>query len=638
MALVTCQNVTLSFGLRHILRNVDLQVDEGDRIGLVGPNGEGKTTLLKLLAKMDAPTEGAVDHRRGLRVGYLPQDPPTLEGGTLGDTMAEVFIDLRAVGEEMEAIAGKLSGAPDEAALLKRYAELQHDFEARGGYTIDRRIGIVLGGMGFAERDLARPLAEFSGGQQTRAMLGRLLLEEPDVLLLDEPTNHLDMAAVEWLERYLSGFGNAIVVVSHDRYFLDRTTRRTWEIAFGEVANYRGNYTAHLMQRRDRLVERTRLWESQQEHIARTEEFIRRHHAASRAKEARGRRTRLERFLRDEAIPKPREHKQIHLRLRPADRTGEIVFKADELTVGYEAGNPIATVDELQVVRGQRVVVIGGNGTGKTTLLRTLLGELEPLAGSATIGARVIPGYLPQTHDALDPKLTALESVRTAVPGMTAERARTLLGAFLFSDDDVFKTIAKLSGGERSRVVLAILSARHANVLMLDEPTNHLDIPSQEILQEALAEFEGTVLFVSHDRYLIDALATDGSVDEDGQVHRILGGWEAYLRWRSDPGAEPAPDAPADTDASRTERKQQYTKAKLAHRERRRLQRKQARLEDEIHALEFHLDKLTADISAASMAQRMDDVHALGADYQKAEAELKKLWDDWADVSEQLEG
>ncbi len=637
MALIACQNVTKSYGQRHVLRGVSVQVSEGDRIGLIGPNGEGKTTLLKLLGRLDEPTEGLVDHKRGLRIGYLPQDPPTVEGGTLYETVAAALDDLRAVGAEMEELAGRLADASDEADVLQRYAALQHDFEVRGGYTVDVKIKTVLTGLGFPPDDWARPLSEFSGGQQTRAMLGRLLLDEPDVLLLDEPTNHLDMHAVEWLERYLTGFRNAIVVVSHDRYFLDRIAQWTWEVAFGSVESYRGNYTAHLAQRRDRFVERTRLWEAQQEHIQKTEEFIRRHHAASRAKEARGRRTRLERFLRDEAIEKPREHKTIHLRLRPSGRTGEIVFKTRDLAVGYEQGKPVVTVGDLQVVRGQRIAVIGGNGTGKTTLLRTLLGDLPPIAGETRPGARVVPGYLPQSHDALDPARTALQVLCDASPGLLADRARTVLGAFLFSDDDVFKKVGDLSGGERSRVILAILAVRNASVLLLDEPTNHLDIPSQEILQEALAEFDGPVLFVSHDRYLIDALATHVWLIEDGGLREIIGDWEAYLRWRSGKGDDEPAEAPA-VDDPKDQRLQQRAKVKLAHRQRQRMQRRQQRLEDEIHALEFHLEKLSEGISTASMAQELDEVHALGADYQKAEAELKALWDEWAEVSEALEG
>ncbi|KKK87496.1 hypothetical protein LCGC14_2752660, partial [marine sediment metagenome] len=395
----------------------------------------------------------------------------------------------------------------------------------------------------FSPEDHNRPLVEFSGGQRCRAMLGQLLLSAPDVLLLDEPTGHLDLEAVEWLEKYLAGIPNAMVIVSHDRYFLDRTTGGTWEVAFGKLQDYRGNYSAYLKQRQHRFDDDMRIWRQQQEHIQKTEEFIRRFHAGVRGKEARGRRTRLERFLKDEAVDKPRRHRQIHFRLTPVRQSGDIVIKAHGLTAGYEPGRPIVALESLSLVRGQRVAVVGGNGTGKTTLLRTLLGELPPLTGSAELGGSVVAGYLPQTHDQLDPGMTVLEAVSRAGEA-TREQTRTLLGSFLFTEDEVFKPIGDLSGGQRSRVILATLAVQGANLLMLDEPTNHLDIPSQEVLQEALEAFEGTVVFVSHDRYLIDALATQIWAIDAGGVHRIEGKWDAYLQWRSDRAAGVATEAP----------------------------------------------------------------------------------------------
>jgi len=633
MALISAQGVTKSYGDRRVLAAVDARVNAADRIGLIGPNGEGKTTLLKLLAGLIDPTEGTVRRRRGLRVGYLPQDPPGAEAGTLWEVLAEPFAELRQTGRRMQEVGARLSDAPDEAGLLKRFADLQHAFEAGGGYAIDRRVRTVLTGLGFAAADAARPMDTFSGGQRSRAMLGKLLLLEPDVLLLDEPTGHLDTAAVEWLERYLEGFGSAIVVVSHDRYLLDRVGRATWELAAGRLETYPGNYTAHLAQRRQRRLERLRTWRRQQEHVRKTEEFIRRHHAGSRSKEARGRRRRLERFLREEAVERPGEAGRIHLRLSPAERSGEEVLTARDLVAGHDPARPVVAVGDLQVRRGRRVAVVGANGSGKTTLLRTLLGRLPPLAGEVRLGAKVDPGYLPQTHDALEADRTPLEVVRAAGgPAATAERVRTLLGTLLLTDDDAFRRVGDLSGGERSRVILATLMVRRSNLLVLDEPTNHLDIPSREILQEALSSFAGTVVFVTHDRYLIEAVATDVWAIEDGALQRVAGGWADYLAWRARRAEAAGAPAPAAGRAQRRPRE----RAKVTHRQRQRLQRRQQRLEEAVAAAEAALGELSEAISAAGLEDRLDDVRRLGEQYREDESRLKRLWDEWAEVTESL--
>jgi len=625
MSVVTGSEIIHNYGEGDVLRNVGFALEAGDRVGLVGPNGEGKTTLLRIVGGLLEPTAGRVDRRKGITVGYLPQDAPTFDGGTLWQVSREVFADLHAMAAEMESLSGRLN----EPASLKRYADLQHEFEARGGYTLDVKCKTVLTGLGFAPADYDRPMTQFSGGQRTRAMLGRLLLAEPDVLLLDEPTNHLDLEAVQWLERYLTGFAPALVIVSHDRYFLDRTTTGTWEIAFGQLETYRGNYSAYLRQREHRFNDRMRIWNEQQEYIRKTEEFIRRNHAGSRAKEARGRRTRLERFLRDEAVDKPLRHRRIHMRLTPRRRSGDLAVTIKDLSAGYEPGKPVVALEGQSIERGQRIAIVGGNGTGKTTLLRTLLGELEPLSGKVELGAKVDPGYLPQTHDRLEGDATALEVVRSA-GNVTTEEARTLLGRVLLTEEEVFKTIGQLSGGQRSRVILATLAVQGANLLMLDEPTNHLDIPSREVLQEALCAFDGTILFVSHDRYLVAALATEIWAVDGGRVHRIRGSWDEYLAWRS------RSDDARIADAAKADRPRR-AKPKDARRERQRLQRRQERLEEQIHALEARLGDLTEAISQASMDEQLDRVNELGEEYERLEEDLKRLWEEWAQVTEALE-
>ncbi len=641
MPLISGRGVTKSYGDRDVLANISFGLEAGDRIGLVGRNGQGKTTLLRILARLDEPTTGVVEARRDLRVAYLPQEPPTLGGVSLWDAMLAVFADLRGLAERMDELAGQLADHPDDGDLLEQFGKFQHEFESRGGYAYEVRIKTVLTGLGFGPADYTHPLERFSGGQRTRVALAKMLLAEPDVLLLDEPTNHLDLEATEWLERYLAGVPHALMIVSHDRYFLDKITARTWEVAFGGLETYRGNYSAYLTQREHRFAERKKVWAAQQEHIRKTEEFIRRHHAASRSKEARGRKTRLERFIADEAVDRPAEHKQVRMKLDPQRRSGEMIFKVSGLVAGYEPHRPVVSLPEMRVERGDRVAVIGGNGTGKTTLLRTLLGELPALDGTVTCGSGMTFGYLPQMQPADESDRTVLQTVLEAGGDrMPVERARTLLGSFLFQGDDVLKPIANLSGGERSRVMLARLAAGAANVLMLDEPTNHLDIPATEALQQVLAGFPGTVLFVTHDRYLIDHLATQIWAIDSGRVHVIrpagprddAGPWQDYLAWRAARGQSDQPPGPRAAPAKGRDDTDRRRK-----REVQRARRRQERLEDEIHALESYLEKVSQQISDASVGEDLDAVHRLAADYKESDEKLKALWQEWTHVTESLE-
>jgi ATP-binding cassette subfamily F protein 3 len=636
MSLIVGENVGKSFDEGYVLRRVRFRVGPGDRIGLVGPNGEGKTTLLRIVAGLDEPTAGTVQRKGGLRIGYLPQDPPAPGATTLWQSALEVFAELRRKEAALGELAGQLHDDPG-GERLKRYGTIQAEFEAAGGYDYETRIRTVLSGLGFGPDEYDKPLAQLSGGERTRALLARLLLEEPDVLLLDEPTNHLDLEAVEWLERFLQGFRRAIVVVSHDRYFLDRVTDRTWEVSFGHLEVYRGGYTAHLKKRDERYRERLRKWQAQQDYVARTEEFIRRNLAGQRTKEAQGRRTRLERFLATEAIDKPRRHEHIHVRIVPKRRSGDLVLRAGELAVGYEPGRALLDAGDLEVRRGQRIAMVGANGTGKTTLLRTLLAQLAPLRGTVRRGASVDFGYLPQTHEHLPRDRTVLECLLAADAALTPERARTLLGGFLFRGEEVFKRIDEISGGQRSRVILARLAVASPNVLLLDEPTNHLDLPSREIVQDLLREFAGTVLFVSHDRYLVQALATHVWALEGGAVHPVRGGWDEYVRWRT---AFRSGAAPAATPARRQRRRRRDERqaARQQQRHRQRLRRRLEVVEEAIHPLERRLEELMAESSRAGEAGDLDRVREVGEEYERAQGELNKLWDEYVELGERLEG
>src|SRR5579875_2230057 len=524
MPIVSFSQVGKSFGAERVFANITFQIDEHDRIGLVGPNGAGKSTLLNILAGYEQPDEGVVSVARNIRIGYLAQMADFDARNTLREEMLTVFGQLRQWEEELQALAQQMAEQQDEERheqLLARYDELQARYEHAGGYTYENRVEQVLDGLGFTREQQNAPVAFLSGGQQTRASLGKLLLQEPDLLLLDEPTNHLDLATLEWLETYLLTWKGAMVIVAHDRYFLDKVVSRTIELAFGRIEEYPGNYSKYLRLREERMERRQREYEAQQAHIAHTEEFIRRYKAGQRSREARGRQKLLDRL---ERVERPQDFPEMHFEFTPVVNSGEMVLSTQKLAVGYRnesataaEPNVLVRVADLELLRGDFVGLIGPNGAGKTSLLRTIIGEWAPLSGQVNLGHNVRIGYYSQTHAGLNPQNIVLDEI-LQVTTLTVEGVRSFLGRFLFSGDDVFKTIGTLSGGERSRVALAKLTLQGSNFLVLDEPTNHLDLPSRQFLEEVLSEFEGTLLFVSHDRYFIDSLATKLWVIEDGGV------------------------------------------------------------------------------------------------------------------------
>src|SRR6266700_1373722 len=534
MPIVSVIQVGKSFGAERVFAGVSFQIDEQDRIGLVGPNGAGKSTLLNLLAGREEPDEGTIARNRNLRIGYLTQHTDFHPHNTLREEMLTVFAEVqaweRAINElalQLEATSTGDNNAAHEE-LLQRYDELQTRFEHAGGYTYEHRVSQVLDGLGFAREQQESPIMNLSSGQQTRAALGKLLLQEPDLLLLDEPTNHLDLVALEWLETYLSDWKHAMVVVAHDRYFLDKIVSRTIEMAFGRIEEYPGNYTRYLHLREERMERRLREYAAQQEHISRTEEFIRRYKAGQRSREARGRQKLLNRL---ERVERPRDFPEMHFEFSPVVDSGQLVLSTQKLAVGYaNPGSEPATlvhVADLELLRGDRVGLLGPNGSGKTTLLRTIIGELQPTGGHVYPGHNVRIGYYSQTHSRLNAQRTIVDEIRQ-VSALSEEGARSFLGRFLFTGDDVFKPIGSLSGGERSRVALALLTLQGSNFLVLDEPTNHLDLQSRQFLEEVLGEFEGTLLFVSHDRYFIDSLATKVWVIEDGVLIPYMGNYTEY--------------------------------------------------------------------------------------------------------------
>jgi ATP-binding cassette subfamily F protein 3 len=630
MSILSAARLTKYFGPEEIFSDVSVEIPHRARIALVGPNGAGKTTLLHVLIGLEQPTEGTVQRARGLRIGYLPQRPELAGAHSLWQEVMRAFEPLRAMEAELRALEQALVDPDQYDRALSQYGELQERFENAGGYTYEDRARHVLMGLGFSAEDHARPLNTLSGGQKTRALLGRLLLEAPDLLALDEPTNHLDISAVEWLENYLSDFAGAVLVVSHDRYFMDATAQTIWELDFGALEIYRGNYSHYVTQREARHERLRKEYEAQQEFIDKEEDYIRRNIAGQNTRQAKGRLKRLNRLKRDGLIVRPRKRKQMHLQMSAALRSGELVLRTRELAVGYD-GTALFTAPDITLRRGEVAALIGPNGAGKSTFIKTVIGQLPPVSGEIKVGASVQIGYFAQAHELLDPDRTILDELFTVKP-MGLGEARTYLGSFLFSGEDVFRPIATLSGGERGRVALAKLALAGANFLLLDEPTNHLDIASQEILQNVLADFEGTILLVSHDRYLIDALATQIWSLSPGQLEVFEGGYNEFLSAREKRSAAPS-SARADNGAPparRQERAQNRSHGLNPYQ----LEKRLAAAEAAIAQLESELEALAAAIEAASTCGDAEAVTRLGAAYTETEAALHAEMEAWARLIE----
>ncbi len=626
MSILTASNLAKSFGPQDIFDGVSFEIPHGAKIALVGPNGSGKTTLLHLIVGLEAPTAGMIHQTKGLRVGYLPQQADFVADGTLWEAMAAIFTDLREQAAKLRRLEQAMTDPATREQALEQYSTALEAFELAGGYTYEQRIKQVLSGLGFDEDDFHRPVAQLSGGQKTRALLARLLLEEPDLLLLDEPTNHLDLAGIEWLENYLNAWKGAVVVVAHDRAFLDAVVDRVWEMAWGRLEQYHGSYSAYADQKAERRVRRQAEYERQQQFIERTEEFIRRNISGQLTRQAQGRRKRLERV---ERLERPRDYRPMSLTLGDkVARSGDLVLGLYDLIVGYAPVAPLFSAEEFELRRGQCVALLGPNGSGKTTLVRTILGQVSPLTGRVHVGASVYLGYFAQGHANLDPEKTVLDTILDAQELKISE-ARDWLGRYRFSGDDVFKQVGDLSGGEQARVALAVLALQGANVLILDEPTNHLDIPSQEVLQEVLSSFDGTLLIVTHDRYLIRKLATHVWAIEDEQLWEFKEGYRAYRDWETQ-RQQQKKSLSAEESRVKTEQERIRKARRAAEREAARQAQRQAELEQMIHQLETRKAQLEAQLATASERQEVEQVRALGAEYAGVEAELDSLLAAWA--------
>ena len=539
MPLISAQKLSKSFGAEDIFSEITLSIPRGAKIGLVGPNGSGKSTLLQILMGITPSDSGSVQRAKKITIGYLPQNfEAEFEKSPYQECLA-VFSDLIMMKSKLNQMEQDLANGNNVSELLSSYGNLQNTFESRGGYVFETRIHQVLQGLGFSKSEENRPWYQLSGGQKTRAYLAKILLMNPDLLILDEPTNHLDINAIEWLESFLKEYKGGALIVSHDRYFLNQTVEVIWELD-SSFEIYHGNYDAYLQQRQARYERQKAEFESQQEFIAKEEEYIRRNIEGQNTRQAQGRRTRLERLLEESKITNPILHRKIQTNLSSSIRSGDIVLRTKNLEIGYlDDHKKLISIPDVVLQRGECVAILGPNGVGKSTFIKTILNEIPPLAGEVEMGSNLKVGYFAQAHEKLNPKATLMDEISAAAPQMLPAEIRSYLARFLFTGDDVFKTTETLSGGERGRLALAILALQNANLLLLDEPMNHLDLEAQETLQALLKDFNGTILLVSHDRYLVDAIATQiWEVNPDKKTLEIFrGNYSEYKEYQRNPGS-----------------------------------------------------------------------------------------------------
>ncbi len=611
--MIQLSSLSKSFGDRVLLDNVTWQIDDRERVGLSGPNGAGKTTLMKILAGLEEPDSGSVVKPQGLTIGYLPQDGLTYTGCTLREEASLAFKPLLDMRAEIAALEDRLAqdaAEHEHEAMLSRYAELQEEFRRRDGYAIDLKVTTVLRGLGFSEPDMEKETQTFSGGWQMRIALARLLLGRPGLLLLDEPTNHLDLDARNWLEEYLSDYPHAVILVSHDRYFLDAVVTRVTEIGLRTLTDYHGNYTAFEKERDARAERLRQMKREQDDEIERMQAFINRfRYQATKAAQVQSRIKMLDKIV---PIEIPPERKRVHFHFPHCQKSGRMVLELKHARKAYD-GRAVFSDLALHIERGDRIALVGPNGVGKSTLMRMLSGTEAPDAGSRTEGHHVVMQYFAQDEATrLDPTLTVYQTLAGDSPIHMVPHIRTILGGFLFSGDDIEKPVRVLSGGERTRLSVARMLLRPANTLLLDEPTNHLDLDSKDVLLDALEDFGGTLIFVSHDRYFVDKLATKIIEIGGGDAFVYPGNYEEFLwskknrdeRRKAEGGTRatggerreteaPKPSAPAAPVRKQTFNREEHAAARRAKKDadarRRRIEELEARIaerEEEIKALE----------------------------------------------------
>ena len=635
MIILQANKIERSFAGEVLFDNISLQVDERDRIALVGKNGAGKSTLLKILVGEEEPTSGEINKKRDLSLSYLAQDSRFESSNTIYDEMLHVFDDLRKTEKtlrQMELAMGKKTGA-DLEKLMQDYDRLSEEFRQAGGFTYEADIRAILNGFKFDESMWQMKIEELSGGQNTRLALAKMLLEKPNLLVLDEPTNHLDIETIAWLENYLINYSGALLIVSHDRYFLDKVATITLDLTKHSLDRYVGNYSSFVEQKEQKLLTEAKNYEKQQKEIAALEDFVNRNLVrASTTKRAQSRRKQLEKM---ERLDKPEAGtKSAHMTFHSDKTSGNVVLTVEEAAVGYD-NQILSEPINLDIRKMNAVAIVGPNGIGKSTLIKSIVGQIPFIKGEARFGANVEVGYYDQTQSKLTPHNSVLDELWNDFKLTPEVEIRNRLGAFLFSGDDVKKTVGMLSGGERARLLLAKLSMENNNFLILDEPTNHLDIDSKEVLENALIDFDGTLLFVSHDRYFINRVATQVlELSEEGST-LYLGDYDYYLEKKAELEALAAAQAEAVPVSSTEEgTSNDYHLQKQNQKELRKITRRIEQLEAEMEELDQKIQDITETMHSTNDAA---DLVQLQSELDQLTVQQEAVMEEWAELSEQVE-
>ena len=627
--ILSVSGISKSFDGKEVLRDVSFHIEAREKAALIGINGAGKTTLFHILLGESQPDQGETYIAKNIRIGYLPQIAEYESENRIEDELLTVFRHLEEMELKMRDMESRM-GEDQSESLMNQYAELQRQYEAQDGYQFRSRVRGVLAGLGFEEEEYSLPIRHLSGGQKTRVMLGKLLLQAPDLLLLDEPTNHLDIESLTWLEGYLSSYQGAALIISHDRYFLDRLCTKTIEIELGKARVYNGNYTYYIQEKEFRQKIAVRSYEAQQKEIARQEGIIRELRGRGQEKFIKRAQSREKVLEKMELVERPQSlNASMKLHLEPNVESAQVVLSAQEVCKRFD-GRSLFEGINFEIRKGERVALIGANGIGKTTLFKMIMKEERASYGDLHLGVNVFPGYYDQTQENLSPEKTILDEIYDAYPNLTVPEIRNILGCFLFRGDDVFKLIGTLSGGEKARVSLCKIMLTGCNFLLLDEPTNHLDIASREVLEENLKAYRGTLLFISHDRYFINQIATRTLELTPDQMIPYLGGYDFYLEHKRAEEIQKAQSMITDS-------KQDFVTRKAGQSELRKIRSRADRLEKEIEQMEEEIEQIKKDMllpqnySSASKYQKLED--RMNELSEKIEQNMME----WDDLQKQLE-
>ena len=638
MIIAQAQDLEQRFGGNTIFSNISFSVPDNARIGLVGPNGAGKTTLLKIMTGQQDPTSGQFTINKGLKVGYIAQENALDENKTIWDEMLTVFDNLIEKNKRITKMQEQIAEHPEDEDLLKRYDQLAYDFEQEGGFTYQAEIKSILNGFNFKENTCQKVIGTLSGGEKTRLAFVKLLLQKPPVLLLDEPTNYLDLDTLDWLEAFLKNYQGAIITVSHDQYFLDHLANQIFELNFGKLTTFKGNYSQYVKERELMDNQQEAAYEKQQEKIKKEEEFIQKNLVrASTTKRAQSRRKALDKM---ERIKPPKHKQKVRINFTSDRPSGKEVLIAKDLTIGYPDKTMVSDID-FQVNKNDRVAIIGPNGIGKSTLLKTIMKKLEPKDGSIKYGASLDIGYYDQELQSLDPSKTVLDTIWDRHKTMPEKDVRSILASFLFTAEDIDKTVGQLSGGQKARLTLTVLSLEKDNFLLMDEPTNHLDIEAKEVLEQALDNYDGTLLFVSHDRYFINELANKIISVRDGYAKIYNGNYSYYLDEKAKQAAAvqeaKAEQTESTTSANQNKGKLSYQEQKARDSQKRKLERAVSDAEARIEKLEAEEQEIQTEMANPDIAASFEKLGPLQEKLSAVQEQLEQANSDWENALEALD-